>query len=100
MIVLVYDISSRTSFDRLVNQHVPIVVQHPDSKDALKIVVGNKVDLESKRAVQKKDGQRLATSIGAMFFEISARSPCTELVDVMVEKCIPVLNKRNLFSII
>lgn len=100
MIVLVYDITSRVSFDRLVHQHVPIVVDHPDSKDALKILVGNKIDLEKKRAVAKKDGQRLAASIGALFYEVSARSQCSELIDVMVEKCIPVLTKRNLFSII
>jgi GTPase SAR1 family protein len=38
------------------------------------IVVGNKIDLESRRAVDKANGQQLAASVGAPYFETSAKT--------------------------
>jgi GTPase SAR1 family protein len=38
------------------------------------IVVGNKIDLESRRIVDKSDGQQLAASVNAPYFETSAKT--------------------------
>jgi small GTP-binding protein len=71
-VILVYDITNRASFDKIpwwleqvheqCGAHVPIVL------------LGNKLDLEHRRAVPTAEGQSFATAAGIMFSEVSARS--------------------------
>eukprot|EP00475_Leptophrys_vorax_P021531 TRINITY_DN2925_c0_g1_i2.p1 TRINITY_DN2925_c0_g1~~TRINITY_DN2925_c0_g1_i2.p1 ORF type:complete len:137 (-),score=41.55 TRINITY_DN2925_c0_g1_i2:403-813(-) len=68
-IILVYDITSRESFEHIerwlthVNLHA--------SPNALRAVVGNKSDLDAERIVQEEE---VATQIGAPFWETSAKN--------------------------
>lgn len=49
-----------------VNEHAP--------KDVVKMLVGNKVDLDDERVVQQREGQALANKYHMPFMEISART--------------------------
>ena len=50
------------------------VVKTSNNNPKLKLVlIGNKCDLEGQRVISKEEGQTLASKIGAIFFEISAK---------------------------
>ena len=68
--VFVYDITSRASFDNLDKWHKMVT----DLADPALIVVGNKSDLESERAVSADDGRKFAEEHKAQFIETSART--------------------------
>jgi Ras-related protein Rab-1A len=70
--MIVYDISDRVSF-----QHVETWIQEINTyanDKVIKMLVGNKSDLEAKRKVSTYEGQALAESHGMQFMETSARS--------------------------
>lgn len=73
--VLVYDVTSRASFEQLGKYKAMLSEKVPD--ECLIIVAGNKVDLvdndESQREVSYDEADEYATKIGAAFFcEVSA----------------------------
>jgi Ras-related protein Rab-8A len=49
-------------------------VEKHASKDALKILIGNKCDWKENRAVSTEQGQKLADELGIPFLEVSAKS--------------------------
>lgn len=71
--LLVYSITDKKTFEELreFRQHILRV------KDADRVpmcIVGNKCDLESERSISTKEGQEMAKSWGAEFFETSAKN--------------------------
>ena len=70
-IALVYDITSKDSFNKL-QSHLEKMKSHASKKVKL-TVVGNKTDLESKREVSYDEGRGFAESIGAEYCEVSAK---------------------------
>lgn len=70
-ILLVYDISNRTSFDNL--NHWIIQIEENILKGAIKVLVGNKSDIDEARQVSYKEGQLFAQSHLMVFFETSAK---------------------------
>lgn len=66
MALLVFDIASAQSFESL--QRWLEEVRANASEHIRIIVVGNKADLEDRRAVQREVAQEWATSIGAPYF--------------------------------
>lgn len=70
--LVVYDITRKESFDHISNW-LKEVKEH-GSKDVVVILVGNKNDLEDKRAVTKEEGEELAKRNGLMFLETSAKT--------------------------
>ncbi|KAI9635178.1 small GTPase superfamily [Dioszegia hungarica] len=71
-VVLVYDISSRTSFDELVKWLTEIDTYC--STGVCKLLVGNKVDRELSRQVSTTEGREFAQRMGMGFIECSAMS--------------------------
>ncbi|OHS96372.1 Ras family protein [Tritrichomonas foetus] len=69
--ILVYDITSRISFENLQKWHQIVI----NSSNPACIVVGNKLDLESERQIAYEEGQKFASQIKASFIETSARTP-------------------------
>lgn len=70
--VLVYSISSRSSFDRLeVFRQSMLRVK---GENPIFILVGNKADRNSEREVLREEGQAKARDIGCEFLETSART--------------------------
>jgi Ras-related protein Rab-6A len=68
VVILVFDITSRQSFDQLDRWAKTVL----DLANPYFIVVGNKDDLESERQVPAVDGQKFAELHTAQYFETSA----------------------------
>ena len=71
-IILVYDITDLDSFENL-NSWL-IEIEKNASKNALKILVGNKCDLESERKISYEQGKEFAKQYGMQFLETSAKN--------------------------
>ncbi len=72
IVILVYDITKKDSFDNL-HKYLEEI-----KEASMKVVlIGNKKDLEYMREVSFSEGQKLASSLGCYFYEIS----CKELVN-------------------
>jgi Ras-related protein Rab-18 len=73
-VILVYDVTSRESFDNLKNTWLPELETYASSKSVIKMIVGNKIDKTDSRAVTKKEGMDFAMENGALFLECSAKT--------------------------
>ncbi|RKP37154.1 ras family-domain-containing protein [Dimargaris cristalligena] len=71
--ILVYSISSRTSFDEI-RLLADQLLRVKDVTQAPLVIVGNKCDLEDQREVTTEEGRQLATEYQAMFLESSAKT--------------------------
>jgi Ras-related protein Rab-1A len=71
-VILVYDITDRSSFKDVENWLQE--VQKHANENIVKLLVGNKCDLESQRQVTTDEGKDLAQSLGIKFVETSAKS--------------------------
>jgi len=71
-ILVVYDITSRESFDGL-NSWL-IEIEKNSSKDVYKLLIGNKNDMEEKRQITYNEGKEFASINGMEFFETSAKT--------------------------
>jgi Ras-related protein Rab-1A len=70
-IVVVYDITDRESFDQV--QHWMSEIDAHASADVCRLLVGNKADLNDKRAVKTEEGETIARQFGIPFLETSAK---------------------------
>ena len=72
VVLIVYDVTSKKSFEN-VTTWVECVDKFAKS-NVLRILVGNKTDLEDKRVISKEEGKKLAEENGLKFYEISAKT--------------------------
>ena len=70
--LVVYDISSRDSFNNVMSWIEDCKNQSP--KTIFMVLVGNKSDLAERRQVQTEEGQALADKNGLLFLETSAKT--------------------------
>ena len=86
-----YDISNKESFNSVEEVWQKEVDMYSTIADAVKIVVGNKCDKESERAVMKAEGMAFAKKNGCLFLECSAKARISvkeifdELLQAIVE---------------
>ncbi|OIW13174.1 hypothetical protein TanjilG_17530 [Lupinus angustifolius] len=73
-IILVYDVTRRETFTNLVDVWAKEVELYSSNHECIKILVGNKVDKESERAVTKEEGMALAQEHRCLFLECSAKT--------------------------
>ncbi|KAG8479880.1 hypothetical protein CXB51_029506 [Gossypium anomalum] len=73
-IILVYDVTRRETFTNLSDLWAKEVELYSTNQDCVKMLVGNKVDRESERAVSKEEGIELAKELGCSFIECSAKT--------------------------
>eukprot|EP01112_Ceratiomyxa_fruticulosa_P009231 TRINITY_DN2404_c0_g1_i1.p1 TRINITY_DN2404_c0_g1~~TRINITY_DN2404_c0_g1_i1.p1 ORF type:complete len:186 (-),score=22.08 TRINITY_DN2404_c0_g1_i1:79-636(-) len=71
--IFVYDITNRETFEDVENYRTNVLRHRGVGNVNNIILVGNKCDLGSYRKVSTEEGQRLADSFGATFFETSAK---------------------------
>ncbi|KAF6167702.1 hypothetical protein GIB67_017197 [Kingdonia uniflora] len=72
--LLVYDVTRRESFTNLSEVWAKEVKLYSTNEDCIKMLVGNKVDRDSERAVTREEGLALAEENGCLFFECSAKT--------------------------
>lgn len=70
-VILVYDVTNRDSFEKLRVWFQELNTY--SNGDAIKIVVGNKTDVDNQRDVSTDEARSLAESYNAMFVECSAK---------------------------
>ena len=71
-IILIYDVTSRKTFDSVKNWISQIKEEVSDQVNI--ILVGNKIDDVQNRKVTFDEGEKMASSFGLPFFETSAKS--------------------------
>ena len=69
--LLVYDITSKDSFNKLNDWYDQIKISAPENSKC--IIAGNKSDLEEKRQVKKEEGEKFASDNNLKFYETSAK---------------------------
>ena len=70
-ILLLYDVTDKESFKNLSNWLIEI--EKNASKNVLRILIGNKCDLEDKRVITYAQGKEFADTYGLKFIETSAK---------------------------
>ena len=91
-IVIVFDITDRDSFD-----HVKIWMQDIDKfakQGVMRILVGNKCDLEHQRAVTKNEGNEMALKYGIKYLETSAKDTIN-IENLFVDTAKKLLEKQQ-----
>ncbi len=109
-ILVVYDITNRQSFDDLnfwLND-----IEKIANKNTVKLLVGNKCDLEDKREVTFQEGKDFADNNGMKFIETSATTNqnVDEAFEILIDEVIKnykdilvtewriVLNRKNVYK--
>ena len=70
-ILLLYDVTDRESFKNLSNWLIEI--EKNANKNVLKVLIGNKTDLEDKRIISYNQGKEFADTYGLKYVETSAK---------------------------
>ena len=70
--ILVYNITEEISFENIKNWMIDI--DKFAKQGVLRVLIGNKTDLEEERKVTKEAGESLANKYGIKFFEVSAKN--------------------------
>ena len=70
-ILLIYDVTDKDSFKNLSNWLIEI--EKNANKNVLKVLIGNKVDLEDKRVITYNQGKEFADTYGLKYIETSAK---------------------------
>ncbi|KAJ3438105.1 ras and ef-hand domain-containing protein [Anaeramoeba flamelloides] len=71
-VAIVYDITKKPTFDKVTTWFEEIDQKAP--QHIVKIVFGNKIDLENERVIDSKSGEDLAKQYNSKFYEMSALS--------------------------
>jgi Ras-related protein Rab-18 len=90
-VILVYDVTRRATFTDLSDVWLKEVERYCNNEDCIKMLIGNKVDLEeSERGVSKKEGIAFAREHGCLFLEASAKT------SINVQRCFDELVQKIL----
>ena len=73
IVIFVYDITERNSFDEL-NKYWVKIIEEKLGKNVIKGIVANKIDLFLNEKVTEDEGEEYAKSIGAQFLVTSAKA--------------------------
>ena len=71
-ILLIFDVTDKDSFKNLSNWLIEI--EKNASKNVLKVLIGNKTDLEEKRVITYNQGKEFADTYGLKYIETSAKT--------------------------
>ena len=71
-ILIVYDVTEKESFDALTFWMKSF--KENANKNAICLIIGNKIDLENKRVIGYDEGKKFAEKYGVKFIETSAKS--------------------------
>ena len=94
-ILLIYDITAKDSFKELENWLGE--VERNANSQVLKILIGNKCDLEDRREISKDEGEAFAMRNGMQFMETSAKlnTNVNEAFEALAKIMVESSNKIN-----
>ena len=101
-IIILYDITQKTSFDHIKNWITEI--DKFGKQGVLKVIVGNKLDLESNRKIPKKDAENLALKYGVKLWEVSAKDNTnieklfSDTINCLLERHLKAINENQIAS--
>jgi small GTP-binding protein len=86
--VLVYSVTSPTSFDHAAKIQKQILRIKEDTPDIPIMLVANKIDLEEERAISTEEGKNLAKELNCGYIEASAKTNhnINEIFDRLVKR--------------
>ena len=90
-ILICFDITDRESFEHIRNWMADIDKFAKDG--VLRILVGNKCDLEQSRQVRKEEGNEIANKYGIKYIETSAKET-TNIEDLFISTAKHLLSKQ------
>ena len=90
-IIILYDITQKSSFEHIKNWMTEI--DKFGKQGVLKVIVGNKLDLENNRKIKKEDAENLALKYGVKYWEVSAKDNTN--VEEMFLDIIKTLMEKN-----
>ena len=94
VIILVYATNLRNSFERIPEWDKK-VIEHGSEEEPIKILIGNKKDLEQERKVTFEEGENLAKQLGCIkFLEISCKNKENEENNQNIESIINIVGKK------
>jgi len=73
-VILVYDVTSKPSFDAVRGVWLQELRTYASPDEMVLMVVGNKVDKQTERQVNKEEGQKMAKDLSALYMECSAKT--------------------------
>ncbi|XP_074559791.1 ras-related protein RABC1-like isoform X2 [Curcuma longa] len=73
-IIMVYDVTRKDTFTSLTNKWIEELKLYSAYHDTIKVLVGNKLDLESSRMVTREEGMAFANQHDFLFYESSAKT--------------------------
>ena len=101
-IIILYDITDLPSFEHIKNWLVEI--EKFGKQGVMKVIVGNKKDLENKRQVSKELAESFAEKNGIKYMEVSAKDNINieklfiDVVKVLLEKHLKAINDNPMMS--
>lgn len=92
--LVVYDITKRESYETALKWIEELKNEKP--ANFLKVLIGNKIDLENRRVVSFSEGQSYADANACLFYETSAKSGLNvEKIFKDISDILPRMEKRN-----
>ena len=91
-IIILYDITQKTSFDHIRNWITEI--DKFGKQGVLKVIVGNKSDMENNRKITKEAAENLALKYGLKSWEVSATDN-TNIEEMFLDKIKTLLEKNS-----
>ena len=98
-IIILYDITQKSSFEHIRNWITEI--DKFGKQGVLKVIVGNKLDLENNRKIKKEDAENLAAKYGVKLWEISAKDNTnieemfTDTIKTLLEKNSKIISESS-----
>ena len=91
-IIILYDITQKTSFDHIRNWITEI--DKFGKQGVLKVIVGNKSDMENNRKITKEAAENLALKYGIKLWEVSAKDN-TNIEEMFLDTIKTLLEKNS-----
>ena len=97
-VLFIYDITNKESFNNIKNWIKDL--DNIKSDDIKSIIIGNKIDLEDKRIINKSDLENLANKYKMSFLEVSAKNNINinEAFDLMVNEILKEKDENTIIK--